>query len=63
MPSRRAAAVRHPLRDLAKLVRDLFEMDLAMTRMAITRFAPGAERLFSAPALFVLRLLDAGAER
>ncbi|HYE97252.1 MAG TPA: hypothetical protein VEJ18_00010 [Planctomycetota bacterium] len=57
MRSRRASS--HPLRDLAKLVRDLFEMDLAMTRMAIARFAPGAERFFSAPALFVLRFLDA----
>lgn len=58
MRSRRAKSG-HPLRDLARLVRDLFEMDLAMTRMAIARFAPGAERFFSAPALFVLRFLDA----
>ena len=62
MRSRRSAPA-HPLRDLAKLIRDLFEMDLAMTRMAITRFAPGAERLFSAPALFVLRLLEPDAEQ
>lgn len=61
MRSRRATAG-NPLRDLARLIRDLFEMDLAMTRMAITRFAPGAERFFSAPALFVLRFLDADSE-
>ena len=58
MQNRRATAGRTPLRDLARLIREMFEMDLAITRMAIARFAPGAERFFSAPALFVLRFLD-----
>jgi hypothetical protein len=44
-------------------VRAWFEFDLAYTRHLLLRWAPEVEPFFSAPALWVLRRLDAAAER
>ena len=63
MQNRRGAADASPLSELANLIREMFQMDLAITRTAIARFAPGAERFFSAPALLVIRLLGPEAEQ
>ena len=40
-------------------VREWFEFDLAITRRALLQWAPIAEPFFSAPALWILRRLDA----
>lgn len=41
---------------LVTRIRDWFEFDLAVTRMALMRTAPDLEPFFSAPAQFFLRL-------